>query len=217
MKPLLIAAVAAFGLYTGSASALSVTVNLGSTLPQTPITAGVPPTGDFEPNWGLGTDIIGNGLDPNPGGIETDNSSNASVTVAAQATRDINGWYYLDVIQDVYAFSISSVATRDNNATIVQALNLDLYEVTAQVGNNYTISLVDFATADALSIGLMAGTDYLVRTWGTLSGGASGPLGYSFDIEVRSVVPVPAAVWLFGTAIVGLFGFRRKSESAVAA
>ena len=46
--------------------------------------------------------------------------------------------------------------------------------------------------------------------------------GYSSDdigggvslFQVRtSVVPVPAAIWLFGTALIGLVGFGRRSKS----
>ena len=37
---------------------------------------------------------------------------------------------------------------------------------------------------------------------------------YSLNI---SAVPVPAAVWLFGTALFGLLGFRKKASMAVAA
>jgi hypothetical protein len=33
------------------------------------------------------------------------------------------------------------------------------------------------------------------------------------DLVIRvSAVPVPAAVWLFGTAMLGLFGLRRKDK-----
>ncbi len=33
-------------------------------------------------------------------------------------------------------------------------------------------------------------------------------------VRFDAVVPVPAAVWLFGTALVGLFGFNRRKKSA---
>jgi hypothetical protein len=38
------------------------------------------------------------------------------------------------------------------------------------------------------------------------------------DLVIRiSAVPVPAAVWLFGTAMLGLFGLRRKSKTGAVA
>jgi hypothetical protein len=38
-------------------------------------------------------------------------------------------------------------------------------------------------------------------------------LGYHIDIRTYAVlaaVPVPAAAWLFGSALIGLVGFNRK-------
>jgi hypothetical protein len=40
---------------------------------------------------------------------------------------------------------------------------------------------------------------------------------YSMTVASTAAVPVPAAVWLFGTAMMGLLGLRRKSRMAVAA
>jgi hypothetical protein len=41
---------------------------------------------------------------------------------------------------------------------------------------------------------------------------------YTLNVQSPvSAVPVPAAVWLFGTAMMGLLGLRRKSRMAVAA
>ena len=51
----------------------------------------------------------------------------------------------------------------------------------------------------------------------TAYGGSSA---YSFGIDDITVsdslspVPVPAAVWLFGTALVGLFGFGKRRKAA---
>jgi hypothetical protein len=40
----------------------------------------------------------------------------------------------------------------------------------------------------------------------------------TYGWQMRStVVPVPAAVWLFGTALLGLIGFRRKAASVAVA
>ena len=47
-----------------------------------------------------------------------------------------------------------------------------------------------------------------------LAGGLPGEKPYASFIEV-SAVPVPAAIWLFGTALIGLVGFsKRKSRIA---
>ena len=34
----------------------------------------------------------------------------------------------------------------------------------------------------------------------------------NYDLEI-SAVPVPAAIWLFGTAILGLVGFNRRKSA----
>ena len=58
------------------------------------------------------------------------------------------------------------------------------------------------------------GDDFVTLNWGGLFWTADT----YFDVALKtnhSVVPVPAAVWLFGTALIGLVGFsKRKSKMA---
>jgi hypothetical protein len=59
----------------------------------------------------------------------------------------------------------------------------------------------------------LAGLDPTGANWSFSAD--SSPVNFSI---ATSAVPVPAAVWLFGTAVVGLVGLRRKQKfSAVAA
>ncbi len=67
-------------------------------------------------------------------------------------------------------------------------------------------------TAGALGVELVKDQTYVVRMRG---GNLSTNPNYT--LSVVSAVPVPAAVWLFGTAMLGLLGMRRKSKMAVAA
>ena len=39
-------------------------------------------------------------------------------------------------------------------------------------------------------------------------------LGFGFRVNAVSQVPVPAAVWLFGTALLGFVGYQRKKKHA---
>ena len=64
----------------------------------------------------------------------------------------------------------------------------------------------DFITTVMLS----AGTTYWVDFYSIES------TALSYDVSV-SQVPVPAAVWLFGSALMGLFGASRRKSTAVAA
>ncbi|MDH3389729.1 MAG: VPLPA-CTERM sorting domain-containing protein [Gammaproteobacteria bacterium] len=71
---------------------------------------------------------------------------------------------------------------------------------------------VSTTSAEAsIAFAMLAGTNYRI----VLSGSANDP-GPDYKLEL-SQVPVPAAVWLFGTALLGLFGLRRKGKLEVAA
>ena len=69
------------------------------------------------------------------------------------------------------------------------------------------------------SVEFFEGVTYVIRMSNEGSGNIPGVLGEGPDytLNVFTPVPVPAAVWLFGTAMIGLFGLRRKSRMAVAA
>ena len=68
-----------------------------------------------------------------------------------------------------------------------------------------------------------SGGIFLMTLWGadyqnSLTNAFSGSYdGSTFGIDLRlelSEVPVPAAVWLFGTALLGLFGYQRRKARA---
>ena len=81
--------------------------------------------------------------------------------------------------------------------------------------NSFVLGTLEFDT-------LAAGTSALTISFAQLAGeiGISGfPRDLqtelqsgSIDVEV-SVIPVPAAVWLFGTALIGLIGFGRRRKT----
>lgn len=82
---------------------------------------------------------------------------------------------------------------------------------------------VSFAasTADLANVTLVNGTDGFTLSGDiALNAGSAGFLGGTagqdvgdFSVTVSSV-PVPAAVWLFGSGLVGLVGFGRKKKAA---
>ena len=118
---------------------------------------------------------------------------------------------------DFYDFTIS-----DNNTVASNAINLDL------VLNDMTIYNIDgFAaelwgnnsgTWDFIDSGLdldgtLANNDYRL----IISGDANGNSGGLYTVAI-SAVPIPAAVWLFGSGLVGLAAVarRKKSENVAA-
>jgi len=49
----------------------------------------------------------------------------------------------------------------------------------------------------------------------TLAGTLNGAIAANFEVATRvSPVPVPAAAWLFGSALLGFFGFSRRKVNA---
>jgi hypothetical protein len=57
------------------------------------------------------------------------------------------------------------------------------------------------------------GEDFVTLNWGGLGFTADT----YFDVALvtnHSAVPIPAAVWLFGTALIGLVGFNRQKKAA---
>ena len=78
--------------------------------------------------------------------------------------------------------------------------------------------LFDVTGGDAAALygglgGIILNTSGFGGTWGTSFGTSFGGVADTFGV---SAIPVPAAVWLFGTALVGLIGFgKRKSKIAV--
>ena len=48
----------------------------------------------------------------------------------------------------------------------------------------------------------------------TLLSSMSAAANFQFDLTDPSVVPVPAAAWLFGSALLGFFGFSRRKANA---
>ena len=52
-----------------------------------------------------------------------------------------------------------------------------------------------------------------VRLFGTPLTGTTG-IKAGIDNYIVSAVPVPAAVWLFATALIGLAGFSKRSKGA---
>lgn len=126
------------------------------------------------------------------------------------------------------SFSVGNPATRID--TGLDSGSSDIYQYTANLdagisllaGVNYWISIVADTTADL-------NDDWFWVGCITCEGGVRPPLGasatfnetfqpdwvgnraeYHFQLSNAAAVPVPAAVWLFGSALAGLGWLRRK-------
>jgi hypothetical protein len=83
-------------------------------------------------------------------------------------------------------------------------LDIIVYDITgggmSELGNARVANL----SMGRVSVAMAALGDYLVEISGTAAGVAP-----DYTLEV-SAVPVPAAIWLFGTALIGLVGFNKR-------
>jgi hypothetical protein len=105
-----------------------------------------------------------------------------------------------------FQFDISLI---DNSLGGMPGLKLDLWNA------DLTALLETITSPGGSSLWLSLGTYKLIVSATSVIG--SLPEQYTIQGNISSV-PVPAAIWLFGSALMGLIGFsRRKSGSAVVA
>ncbi|MEM7083663.1 MAG: hypothetical protein AAF465_13110 [Pseudomonadota bacterium] len=93
--------------------------------------------------------------------------------------------------------------------TIVPITSIDSAAITGSSGTlGGSFSVTAFSPTFMVSIPIVFDLDA-----GTFSadGGALGTVGGTVSVEAPAPVPVPAAVWLFGSALLGLMGIRRRA------
>ena len=81
------------------------------------------------------------------------------------------------------------------------------------INENFQFDVIaDTSPLSAFSSSLPIEADtYLLRNYGY--GGTGGTWDYTWTFEVTTV-PVPAAVWLFGSGLIGLVGLARRKANA---
>jgi hypothetical protein len=115
--------------------------------------------------------------------------------------------YFFTAVAD----TIATVTTGVTVGVTIPSLFMQINALTAgdpNPGGTGPIAVL----GDSVSLGytMTAGNDYQI----IMLGGGSIDGQYSLKV---SAVPVPAAAWLFGSALLGLVGFRRKAKMAVSA
>jgi len=123
--------------------------------------------------------------------------------------------YFFSTATDVTLFSSLAwnVAVSNDNAltTSRHRLNLSLFDVTANSLLGESSS--DLDNTQNLYMRLLAGRRYELRVTAGETGSFSQDYTLAWRMEVAAV-PIPAAIWLFGSGVVTLLGLARRRSVA---
>ena len=150
--------------------------------------------------------------------------SNAASASSYTVTFDGDGLYANTVdnpvgaVNDTYNFSLSGLSDASGSATNhILSIGADVVQNIS--GFNFSIYNSSNALMSSTGSGidsnffsLGAGSYYAV-----VSGIASGTEGGKYSVSLSTEpqpVPVPAAVWLLGSGLIGLVGVARRKEQA---
>lgn len=153
------------------------------------------------------------------GGVIAGNAYQGSLSVNMHALQDLadEGGGYEDVIVPLTTYDFN---TDSDIFNLSYSVNIGDYDFTEQsAGSFYSEFTVDDPadvggiTAFSMEIGDSSFNDLDLSyglsggTWSATDGNASNVVSGTFTV---SAVPVPAAVWMFGSGLIGLIGVKRK-------
>lgn len=134
----------------------------------------------------------------NTGMHQSTSPTNVLTASGNTATVDFSGWNV--TWNGIPSIPMGSGAWNGNAEGVA--------EITCGVDctNGDTYNLMYSATVPAGDPSGFGGVAYYLNLAGTISGG---------DITAPAVIPVPAAVWLLGSGLIGLVGVARRKKAAV--
>jgi len=115
-----------------------------------------------------------------------------------------SGGYDVSTDSTYYGEAITGTQTRNWNAFFTL-----VFDPSDPTNTAVATNLMEYA--DCNGLGMMGSTCMT----GLLTGGSMGGTPWTLSITEVSAVPVPAAAWLFGGALVSLFGIGRRNKMFV--
>lgn len=112
-----------------------------------------------------------------------------------------------EVVWDFGGAGIST-GTINNTAGTVNGIMVNTF---ANVSGDFVVASIQMQAAAGISLSSLVLTEYALNPWAS---GGSGINPAFVDGNVAVVVPVPAAVWLFGSGLLGLFGVAKRKAHA---
>lgn len=161
------------------------------------------------------TSFNGNSSGSGPAGAGIDDA-NSGNTLTSQSNGSTVIFDFSTNIRDLQFFAIDIEA-----GSVTEVFSAEVFDVDGNSLNSITLTGGDTGTGDGLlslvdfSTGF-AGSDLIRRLkFSAITAPSINP-GYAVDNFSYSIseVPVPAAVWLFGTALIGLVGFSKRKKAA---
>ncbi|MCF6203065.1 MAG: VPLPA-CTERM sorting domain-containing protein [Methylococcaceae bacterium] len=149
--------------------------------------------------------------DQTSGGGTVTNGSGVSAATANHndIVSDFSDTWVVDVdpAGDVFSLATSNFFSDFNVEYSLDGVNFFSYNDVTEVAGQFSIK----------DLSLQNITGFTLRIFGTLDGRFTSG-GYNVSVEGADVssVPVPAAAWLFGSALMGLVGFSRRKSSVAA-
>ncbi len=106
--------------------------------------------------------------------------------------------------------SLTNSFSGPNRDGFITAFNATLNGVSFDLTTNNSSQLLEAAFSD-----LAANTAYSLLVTGTdVLGRGTGSYGGSFQLSINTAnTPIPAAIWLFGSALLGLTGLKRRQAA----
>ena len=171
--------------------------------------------------FGTGDSLVAQSLASGTAVVLTDINTPVGANSSLDTTGLLSGFihdYIFTAVQDSWiTISSASELSTGGPGTIISPLVLEVWHILAGLGNDVllgtdtVVQVNPVVRAATVTADFVAGESYVVRM--SNEGGTIGT-NPNYTLNVLSAVPVPAAVWLFGTALLGLFGFKRKSQAA---
>ncbi|UOA08069.1 hypothetical protein [Methylobacter sp. S3L5C] len=145
-------------------------------------------------------------------------------------------WYDFTVIGSNFDLSATALYSTKNNGTKgTNMTSFTLYDGdrTSLISNQSESVMVSSGGGTdkfyrlLSSFGLIEGNVYSLKTTGNILGTKAGSYGVNFEITptdvttpvvppiVPAAVPLPGAVWLMLTGMVGVFGYQARNKKAV--
>jgi hypothetical protein len=168
----------------------------------------------------FGTGLLGSGGSINYDGTNATGTDILIGSLDVQGTTSANGTYVVDALlvfdtmADTITIEGTIAALGINVDTVLLSGSFNSFSVTSYPGPTEVFQAdgPDTKSIDLLeALGVDTGTAF--NFFGFSIESANGVVN-STDFINTAVVPVPAAVWLFGSGLLGMIGIARRKKSA---